>query len=901
MTRVRVVLSRIVAPPLLLIGVVTAIAWPVAGAGPEPGSQGTDTALAPTDSAVTVRGRGPFSDLRITVNQTSNLTNQAVSVTWTGGRPTISGPGRFAGNYLQVFQCWSDEPETIDSTVGPPPEQCAQGATAAVYGGVSGAPFPSGYALSRIISRKDWLDYDPAVGVADPVTNEIWMPFRAVDGTVVNAHTNGNFNPSEVGGQFWLNPYFNIVTTNEIAGGVTGPDGRGAELFEVHTGIQSAGLGCGQRVLKDDAGQVTTPQCWIVVVPRGTPSEENVGASPDVVSRPDQFGVFTSPLSPGAWQHRIAIPIDFNPVDPPCSLSDVERRISGNEIAFQAVESWQPLLCAGGELPPFSYAPVGDTTARQQIANPSTGAAGMAVFQRPLDAAQRDPDDPVVYAPLTASGLVIGFNVERTPKPSAPDAEQSLQGVRIASINLTPRLVAKLLTQSYVQSVSIVRPPDYDWLASNAFHLGNDPDFVQFNPEFAMLDVLNGRPFSGLQLPVGNSDAAAQVWEWVLSDVEARAWLDGNADEWGMVVNPIYSTNPEINPTGYAFGAPTPESFPKADPYCYQAVTPSGASYVPPALCGTDWIPYVRSLSEAAQITRAAADRPRIVRNPFAQSASEAWSRELPQQIGQKTMLALTDTASAHKFGLQTARLSRAGDGGKDREFIDPTDASLSLGLDALESVDDPAVLEPVPTVDAPGAYPLTVLSYAAVAPLSLDQQARDDYAAFLEYALGPGQVQGQELGLLPAGYVPLPEALRTQGLQAADKVRTLTPPPAEPPSPPDPPPATLPTVAAPPPTSRAPSTRARAEAAPDVEGDTAPTTEPSPPDTTQPVDDTEADEEAPTPTSVSTAKTKTGPIRYVVPSVGIASLGAALAALEITKRPRRAAPDASTLTGSET
>ena len=53
------------------------------------------------------------------------------------------------------------------------------------------------------------------------------------------------------------------------------------------------------------------------------------------------------------------------------------------------------------------------------------------------------------------------------------------------------------------------------------------------------------------------------------------------------------------NPTGVAFGDPVPETFPKADPYCYQgAATGSERSIVPPPLCGTDWMPYSRNFNE---------------------------------------------------------------------------------------------------------------------------------------------------------------------------------------------------------------------------------------------------------------------------------------------------------------
>jgi len=42
------------------------------------------------------------------------------------------------------------------------------------------------------------------------------------------------------------------------------------------------------------------------------------------------------------------------------------------------------------------------------------------------------------------------------------------------------------------------------------------------------------------------SDAATEVWKWILADPEARAWLDGTPDN-GMVVNPLYSMNPKQN------------------------------------------------------------------------------------------------------------------------------------------------------------------------------------------------------------------------------------------------------------------------------------------------------------------------------------------------------------------
>ena len=898
------------------------------------GSQGVDTSLPPTDSQVTVRGRDAFSTLAVTVNQTASLTNQAVSITWSGGTPTRSGPGRFGAHYLQIMQCWGDDDGTVPGNPGPPPEQCEQGAVTGTYGGLSDSPYPAGFATTRIISRSDWPNYSPTVGYLDTRTTNVYLPFRAVDGTTINNPTDPTFIPAEGGGNFWLNPYFSIVTTNEVAGAVTGPDSQGAELFQVLNGVQSSGLGCGQKIQPVTGGGTKIPKCWIVVVPRGSAVNEDAGTP--YAGQADQSGVVTSPVSPSAWQHRIAIPIDFNPVDSPCALGADERRIAGTQLASPAISSWQPVLCSTDGLPPYSYVPVSDSSARQQLLSGQSGAPGMVVISKPESADAVDPAKPVVYAPLSVSGLTIGFNIERNPTNDAPVDEQQLTGVRVADLQLTPRLVAKLLTQSYTEAVSINSDPGYTWTGRNPTHLGKDPDFLRFNPEFAQLQIQDGRTFSGLQLPAGNSDAAQQVWEWVLADPEASAWLAGQPDDWGMVVNPVYATDAAKNSTGIAFGDPLPNSFPKADPYCYQAPRRGrNNSIIPAPLCGTDWMPYRGSLAQAAQITRTAADTAKIAENPFALTSSDVWKRDTPQYVGRRDMLALTDTPSAALFGVQTAKLSRAGDDGATRTFIAPDTAGLIAGVDSMAPRSEPTVLEPTPTASAPAGYPLTTLSYAAISPLALDEQARAEYAAFLRYAVTEGQVPGVQFGQLPRGYAPLPDALVQRAAQTIVDVVTMTAPVT--------PTTTVPTTAPPttsPETTAAPTTTGVIASSPNTTAASTPAAIPTTatPTTVRRVNPTTA---APTPSapaaivpsSVDTVATTTPvettpaaaaattvaatavvdqadtpvsstpavitPIvnlarsRYAVPGLGVMAVGSALVALEITKRPRRGAAGA--------
>ncbi|MEJ7764788.1 MAG: hypothetical protein WKF86_04785, partial [Acidimicrobiales bacterium] len=558
-----------------------------------------------------------------------------------------------------------------------------------------------------------------------------------------------------------------------------------------------------------------------------------------------------------------------------------------------AVASWQPALCAIPGLSPYAYGSISDSRARQQLVSGTPGGPGMAVISRPLDPEVVDPQNPVVYAPLTLSGAVIGFNVERLPKVIFPQGEQppeevltaerELTGVRVAQLNLTPRLVAKLLTQSYRSQVEInASKPPYPWSVTNPPHIDEDPDFVQFNPEFELLRT-STKNMGGLVLSGPNSDVASQVWEWILSDPEARAWLAGAADPWGMNVNPFFSTSPSLNPQGTSFGDPLPDSYPKNDPYCYQGPEVGPLKVVPPPLCGLDWLPYTQSFRDAARATRAANDGARTNVDASASSAASVYKSDGPQGLGQRAILSITDTASAAQYGVQTARLSRAGDNTAARTFIAADEAGLSAGGQALKAKDVPDFLEPSPTTLPPGAYPLTALTYAAVTPQSLDATARKEYAAFVDYGAGPGQVRGFEYGQLPAGYQPLSEALRAQARAAAAKIRDPNVVEAQVPIP-----ETLSPDTAPPDTSGEASSGTGADAlAPASEGPgaagpgppTTPTTPTNPPkpSTLERIVD-----------ALTTPFHGLAATRYALPLLVVVALLSALGALELTKRRSR-------------
>jgi hypothetical protein len=779
-------------------------------------SQGTVTALPPAADGAGgpvsgVTGTGPlfqpgqpYADLQVSVNQTQNLTDQAISVSWTGGVPTLTNAnGAFLADYLQIFECWSNPSDQS----GPLASQCEFGGESS-----SASNYPidqndsgSSHEYSRVLAQVGWGNDDSPASCADPdpdaepctdtsgtnPTDFMVQPFQAADGTVVKQQANYNYdqNPNAPA-NFWLEPYFSFATTNEIdfartlAPGVGQTTPSGQQLFDVDTGLNAPGLGCGQTVNAASGSGSVTPKCWLVVVPRGDLAEENPSGVTGVNS------VVSSPLTSSAWANRITIPLEFNPVGSSCSINANATGIEGSELASPAVSSWQPELCDLHGAQPYSYLTNDDDQARQNLTNPSYGSVGMSVFTDPIPAGATGTDNPVVYAPLTLSGAVVAFNIQRVPivEPDGepqPD-EAALADSRIQNIYLTPRLVAKLLTQSYQAELRAVtyhgQPtdkinPKYQWVQNNPISIFDDPDFLQYNPEFELLSTAQQIDAATIVVEEGSSDAATTLWKWVLADPAARAWLDGtptpDGKPGGMQVNPYYSLNPAINPAHESFAATIPETFPKNDPWCEPSVIIPDV-YGPPEvparqICVQDWSPYVLSMAAAAEATATANDQAKTTFNPTL-TPDTAWTSNGPETSGNDLIISLTDAASAARYGLQTASLSPAGDD-TDPTFVAPSQASFLAGEGAMGPSSVPDVLQTNSSSTAANAYPLTMLTYAAATPEKLTSAERQSYAAFLDYAAGAGQHPGVDPGDLPAGYEPLPAALTAQTLAAAQSI----------------------------------------------------------------------------------------------------------------------------------
>lgn len=678
--------------------------------GMAPGAPGAQASVSATP--VTVSGTGAFANLKVTVSQTTNLINQAISVSWTGGTPTTGG-AQFLTDYLQIMQCWGDDP------AGPAREQCQ-------FGGLANSNTPPAGDFVRL--RQVGYSPSQADPKEDPAYLRQWqgmVPFHGVNGKTVT----GNYNE-----------FYDAGSTNEIPLARTRGDGTGTELFETQTNTEAPGLGCGFSV-SDGHGGTTGRSCWLVIVPRGH-TEVN-GASGAAL-----FGqtLYSSPLASSNWANRIVVRLGFQEIGKSCTLGANERRLSGEEMVTEAVNRWQPALCAStGTV--FGFGQLTDNATRG-ILNTSPDP-GMGFVSAPV--APSIVKRPIVYAPVAVSGLAIAFFVERQPDMAdSPAAVQQRNGVRFTQLNLTPRLVAKLLSQSYRNAVT----QQNAGLANNPIDMTRDPEFLAANPDYVGYNFT--LYLSDIMVPLAGSDAINQLWRWVDADPAAHRFLAGTPDENGMTVNPAFKS--VVLPT---------DNLPKPDTGCAAPLrNPLAGQPDFPGWCTLDAHPYTVDMHDAG---RSAGRGDTQARNYFDATLPTVLGKAPRQAPGQRGILALVDAATAVRYGLPTAALATAGG-----QFVAPDANSLLAGVASMKEGPVKGVLEPSTNRLYPNAYPLTTVTYAATPPSAIDAASGHDYQAFLKHAAGAGQQPGVDVGQLPFGYLPLPQQLRDQTLAAGDEIATL-------------------------------------------------------------------------------------------------------------------------------
>jgi len=335
-------------------------------------------------------------------------------------------------------------------------------------------------------------------------------------------------------------------------------------------------------------------------------------------------------------------------------------------------------------------------------------------------------------------------------------------------MNITPRLLAKLLTYSYKESLPW--GADITELGTNSRNLTQDPEFLAVNSDqsdWANMDLKFGGLADAL-IPNSRSYLAERVWKYIMSNKDARDFMAGKPDPYGMTVNPWYCTDAKINTTKTAFEMPNP-GFPKADPIERPDTTATDPAHGGGVANLVTWRPYVSDFETGAlsvltgnSLSLGGWDN---MANP---PAYKKTGRSLP---GQQRVLALTTTPSAERYQtFQASLLNAAGN------FVAPTEASLVAAEKAMTpTAENSGVYEynfdSAEAKKAAQAYPLATPIYAALNPLQTDQAARVAYANMIRFAVQKGQVAGTNLGQLPPGYAPLSAQFKTQAIAAASAI----------------------------------------------------------------------------------------------------------------------------------
>ena len=119
----------------------------------------------------------------------------------------------------------------------------------------------------------------------------------------------------------------------------------------------------------------------------------------------------------------------------------------------RAMQSWQPQLCTLENGAPFVLRDANEADALVDASR--TTSTALAITTRPLDVALTAyTADPVVYAPLAFGAVTVSFSIDRNPSSTSATADQlSRARLPMTAMNLTPRLLAKLLTASYYDAV----------------------------------------------------------------------------------------------------------------------------------------------------------------------------------------------------------------------------------------------------------------------------------------------------------------------------------------------------------------------------------------------------------------------------------------------------------------
>ncbi|WP_148615622.1 hypothetical protein [Nocardioides rubriscoriae] len=714
----------------------------------------------------------------LTVSQTANLRGrQEVHVSWRGAVPTggivndpHSSDGRNQEYPFVLLQC-----RGVDSAGAVPagqvrlsPETCWTQTTPERYL-AAGTPTPAW----RFDSFATPADRAAVVGApaelpaacrgSEPSAAR-WLPIRSLSGEVYYG------GPDPEGGCVSLAP----ETDNAEAGalpanttyGVTGTDGTGETDFSVWTAAENGTLGCTVSVscalvavpivgLSCDAYGTALPAGQPQTTRTGVPLSESQKAAADASCR--RTGAYqpgeprTSTTSDQAvrgqlwwsasnWRNRITVPLQFAATGTVCDANTTEApvEILGSVVLNELTASWRPTFCTRDDLFSFTHIQQSDALARTLVE--SGELDGIFSTITPADGYTR----PVVQAPTAFGGFAIAFNIDDTSQR------------RRTQLKLDARLVAKLLTSSY-PAMAVVRD-NHPSIGGNPLNITFDPEFQALNPGLPVTS--NVEAAAALQIFSSNSDLLHALTSWIDADPEARAWLDGYADPWGMTVNEAYRRiDLPVDSWPLRDSWLAPDFYKNQNP-CYGNSPSPLLQLVLNPVSNLGTVVTDMQYSTSSVLTACRFDG--------SDQNTLSFKQQGRQTVGYRFVLGLVTLSAAARYNLTTAELQTTSSVAPRQQFTDATGRTFvkgdTAGLQAAArllsadpdtrswSLDYGALSSQAGAAAYPGAMPV----YTVVPTSGLDGAAATKLATLLCYVDGEGQVSGTANGQLPAGYLPL-------------------------------------------------------------------------------------------------------------------------------------------------
>ena len=725
-----------------------------------------------------VGGRNVVADKRtvsVSVDTTTNLRDrEGIRVSWTGAHPTgglVADVNSAAAANQEEYPVVLIQCRGVDSTRVPKsqqlsPQTCWTQTPSERFDSDYNTPFAT-WRFDRYASpqdRKQYVDEErprprACFGAA---AAERWVPFVAADGTRY---------PGGASGCAGMPPEATTVGSLSLPGnttyGVTAPNGNGSASFNVRTAENNASLGCSDTV-----------KCSLVVIPiMGISCDEDASGLPAsdrppadelaqdaaTCSATGQFkpGQTVAPGQPadhavtGAlwwsasnWRNRITVPLDFAPLSNVCDIvgngSSVD--IYGSELMIQAAQQWAPTFCLDPQRTAIHHVQTGEPQAANLLKVGSINAA--LISDPPPGGFGR----PVVTAPVAMTGFAITYSIDNA------------KGQPYGDLKLDARLLAKLMTQSY-PDLTIVKS-DYPALSGNPLNLAADPEFQALNPGIS--NSVGTDAAATLLSLSSDSDVLHALTAYINADPEARAWLNGKPDPWGMVVNPNYQKIALPTNTWPLLDTFEPTRYyrPGVNDCLAQAPVP----FLPLVAAPMTRLSYI---ALAMQFSIANSQVVCYLPSPIPGSTEGAKLVPLGRQTpGHRFMLGITSLADAARYQVRTAALQTYVDptaaekftSSTGRTFVTPTDGSLRVAASLFKP--DAGSRTWSLSYDSllgdrrnEGAYPGAMLVYAAVPTAGLATSDAAAYADWVTFAATSGQQPGTGVGELPDGYLPLTAA----------------------------------------------------------------------------------------------------------------------------------------------